>query len=333
MSFARKMKRAAERKAPPGAQKSEEKSKAEAGDAVAKWAVTNRELASYLKKTISYIAQQTGKLIGPMDICIPVIHKDQEKWTSHFGASAHPWRYDSGGFSSSSPVLVNDILESAPFFKAQILGEMKEGMRDRPSEQSTIFLVHSDGEVEFFYFQIAKADRAESADELQMSGNSGFDLGKARDQDDRSLLGDLGQHHTDRAQREHDHVGVDRAICHRQHSLKRYHAFGHSEEVSLEHLLHGNASLGAPDRNGLPLLLCASGDRHDGGDDDLAADEILVGDLFAHLFFSHFLTTEVHDHSCLIRQAFAMADWLSSTRLSLIQRTPEKTSSGRISTP
>lgn len=240
MSFARKLKRNIAKKNPDPSS-SAERSKTEAGDRVLDWASSTRQLSDYIRKVIRFIAENTGKLIGPMDLCFPVVHESQKEWIGHLSVSPMEFGYKKDGYVSGGPILVADLLEVAPFFRAQILGEMKEGARAKPKNQSTIFLVHEDGEVEFFYFELASTERADATDDMPMAGNSGFELPVPREDEAARLLLHLGQHHRDAADRDHDDVGVYRPVAHGEHPLEGGHTVVDGDQVRVEHLLHDRA--------------------------------------------------------------------------------------------
>jgi len=309
MSFARKLKRNIAKKNPDPSS-SAERSKTEAGDRVLDWASSTRQLSDYVRKVIRFIAENTGKLIGPMDLCFPVVHENQREWIGHLSVSPMEFGYKKDGYVSGGPILVADLLEVAPFFRAQILGEMKEGVRAKPKNQSTIFLVHEDGEVEFFYFEMASSDRAEVTDDMPMAGNSGFELPVLREDEAARLLLHLGQHHRDAADRDHDDVGVDRPIIHAHHPLEGGHTVGDGHELCVEQLLHVRR-LHASQRDGVPFSFNTGRNWDRGHDEDRPSNEESVRDLAVLAHFSlpssHFLTTAVQDHFCLMANELAMA--------------------------
>lgn len=170
MSFARKLKRSKEKK-------SGGSPKDRSGDDIAAFLMDSMEVATLSRTAVRVASDASGRLMGPMDICIPFVHVEAADWLPHLGIQpgSGDRLYAKDGYLSGDPLLVLEVLRVAPFLRAQILGELKEGMRCRPAHQSTAFVVHADGECEFFYYPLAKAASAESTDDMAPEGNTAYE--------------------------------------------------------------------------------------------------------------------------------------------------------------
>jgi len=176
MPFARKIKRTMKRNGL--APETEDDRRDRLANEIAAWLMSSREASVVARKAARDLSVASGELCGPMDVAIPFVHVEQSAWLEHLGIQLGTGDriYARNGYVSGSPVDVSELMDVAPFLMSEILGELKDGMRVNPANQSNAFVVHQDGHCEFFYFPLVSMERPQRAEEASADVNSGYDL-------------------------------------------------------------------------------------------------------------------------------------------------------------
>jgi hypothetical protein len=153
MSFERKIRRKAEKKRIKG--ETGFHGKNEFTDKIIDFLEGSAEVARVFAESARFVAKESGVLIGPMDLCLPIVHVENQEWTKFFGIEAGQFRaYARDGYLSGTPVLTQNVYNEVFFAREQMASELALGRRVRPDRQGTCVVFHADGTAEFFYFML-----------------------------------------------------------------------------------------------------------------------------------------------------------------------------------
>lgn len=177
MSFARKIRRKVEKKRIKGEARFQGKD--DFTDKIIEFLESSPESVKFFTKAMRESMAATGRLMGPMDVCVPIVHVENQEWLRFFGIEAGQERlYAMDGYLSGAAVLTENIHSEVFFVREQIASELALGRRAMPGRQGTAVVFHKDGTAEFFYFLLpTNSPRASSAEDMQHGDDTSVNFG------------------------------------------------------------------------------------------------------------------------------------------------------------